>query len=323
MIRAYPRWNPTSYRAAPWCAIVMLLIFAALMLSSSSLSDVTMAADDDPAQSSLNRPRGVAVDRMGNVYIADSGNGRILLYPRNGPCRVILERLNEPSGLAVDNLRNILYVAETGSNRILCIATTNYQTMICVQGIVSQPTGLAIDEFGNLYIADTGNSRILRRTPQGGTCAVRTDPVRLTRPQGVAVGLGELVIADTGNNRILRRPLLTACEAGLVMMVETEPLNQPTGLAVVATGLYIADTCNNRILQVDITGATSLVAGIGPVGCGSGRFCGDDGLAMQACLNVPEGLAPYLNSLLIADVGNNRIRRVDLGTGMITSAECR
>ena len=94
-------------------------------------------------------------------------------------------------------------------------------------------------------------------------------------------------------------------------------LNSPTGVAVDAAGdLFIADSGNNRIREVNLaTGMITTVAGNG-----TGGYSGDGGPATAAELDYPEGVAvDAAGDLFIADSDNNRVREVNLSTGMITT----
>ncbi|MFI1184607.1 hypothetical protein ACH4UT_34515 [Streptomyces sp. NPDC020799] len=92
-------------------------------------------------------------------------------------------------------------------------------------------------------------------------------------------------------------------------------LNAPDGMAVDAGSLYVADCFNNRVRKVDLgTGIITTFAGTGTAG-----FGGDGGPAIAASLSAPEGLVIWAGSLYITDQGNNRVRRVDLATGIITT----
>ena len=152
---------------------------------------------------------------------------------------------------------------------------------------------------------------------------------QLNSPQGVAVDAsGNFFIADTGNNRIRRVDAAT----GIITTVAgngvggysgdggpatSASLNQPNGVAVDSSGnLFIADTGNHRIRRVDaVTGTITTVAGNGTQG-----FSGDGGAATSAELNFPYGVAvDGSGNLFIADTGNNRIRRVDAATSVIST----
>ena len=129
-----------------------------------------------PLIAQLNQPEGVAVDASGNLFIADTNNDRI--------------REVSPDG-------NIVTIAGdagfSGDGGPASIAQLN------------QPEGVAVDASGNLYIADTGNNRIRKISPNGIITTVAgngTDAI-LNAPTGVAVDAsGNLYIADTGNDRI-------------------------------------------------------------------------------------------------------------------------
>ncbi len=123
------------------------------------------------------------------------------------------------------------------------------QTTIAEHGMLF-PTGVTINASGDLYVADTGNNRILKETPSGATYAqstVRTGD--LSAPFGIALdGAGNLYVADTGNNRIVKETL-----TGSRLVQSTVPsssLNYPLSVAVDGSGnLYIADTGNRRVLK--------------------------------------------------------------------------
>jgi sugar lactone lactonase YvrE len=147
------------------------------------------------------------------------------------------------------------------------------------------PRAVAFDGQGNTYIADTLNQRI-RRIDAGGT---------ITSVAGNGTeGFG----GDGG-------PATGAA------------MSQPHGVAVDAAGdLYIADSANHRIRRVDRQGVVTTVAGNGTPGA-----TGDDGPAAAALVKDPKTIATDASGkhLFIADAGNNRIRRIDLESGVIST----
>ena len=135
------------------------------------------------------------------------------------------------------------------------------------------PVGVAVDQYGNLLITDLGNERI-RKVNHGIITTVAGD--------GVTGFCG-----DGG-------PSISAC------------LNSPVGIAVDSRGdLFIADAGNQRVREVSPQGIINSIAGNGSTG-----FCGDGGLAVDACLNGPTSVSFDQNDLFIVDQQNNRIRRV-------------
>ncbi|TMC29793.1 MAG: hypothetical protein E6J27_04665 [Chloroflexi bacterium] len=147
------------------------------------------------------------------------------------------------------------------------------------------PAGVALDPAGNLYIADTADHRIRKVTP-GGTISTYA-------------GSGNFGFSGDGGPA-------TAAE-----------LNFPRDVALDPAGnLYIADSGNSRIRKVSPGGTISTYAGSGSRG-----FSGDGGPAAAAQLNNPVGMAlDPAGNLYIADITNNRIRKVTSGGTISTYA---
>lgn len=257
-----------------------------------------------------------------------------------------------PFALAVDGAGN-LFIAERDGNRIRRVEVgTGLITTVAGTGAsgfsgdggpaiaaqLSTPSGIAVDPAGNLFIADSDNHRVRRvaaatgfiTTIAGtGTAAFSGDTgaataADLSTPRGLAVdGAGNVFIADTGNNRVRRVAADgsidtvagngTAAFSGDGGPATAAALSEPRDLLVDPAGdLLVADTGNNRIRLIS-AGAISTLAGSGVAG-----FGGDGGPATAAVLFEPSGLAlDAAGNVLIADLGNNRIRRVVTATGTI------
>jgi sugar lactone lactonase YvrE len=203
---------------------------------------------------------------------------------------------------------------------------------------LNEPKGITHDAEGNLFIADSENHvvrRIDRKNNRISTVAGRIQRVetgmKAVSPTPWVDGGDEDPFAESGTVN-LRAVTQRADLSGTVRYValggvplkrfsgDGGPANQallnfPTAVVVDRAGhLYIADTLNHRVRRVDaVTGVVTTVAGLGQA-----RSFGDGGLAVEAGLNEPAALAlSDRNVLYIADQSNNRIRAVDLGTGMI------
>ena len=158
----------------------------------------------------LKTPQGVAVDNAGNLYIADTGNNRVLKVTPAGVQTALLSgtaMVNAPAGVAVD-ASGTLYVADSGNNRILAV---NAQGVANLLGSgFSNPVGVAVDNTGNVFVADTGNNRIVEIGGGIQTTLIASGTlfggIALSKPAGVSVqgfnGNDTLYVADTGNNRV-------------------------------------------------------------------------------------------------------------------------
>jgi len=150
-------------------------------------------------------------------------------------------------------------------------------------GSSASPAAIAFDSEGNLYIADTGNNRIRR------------------------VGRDGIITTVAGTNR--RGYGGDGGPAALAV------LSSPAGIAVgFGDSVYVADTGNNRVRRIAADGTISTVAGTGEA-----NYAGDGGVASQAVLNSPEGLAVDAEgNLYVTDTFNDRVRKIDL-EGVITT----
>lgn len=269
------------------------------------------SGDNAPADlAKLDHPFSIAIDQQGNYYIADRGNNRI----------------RKVSSGIISSIAGIGSPGFSGDNGPATAAS------------LSDPTGVAIDNSGNVYIADRGNNRI-RKIDNSGTITTiagngnagfsgdngQAAQAELNQPRGVAVdGNGNIYIADQTNQRVRKiasGTITTIAGMGTqgfggdngpaVMAL----LNNPAGICVDQVGnIYIGDVDNERVRKIDNSGNISTIAGNGSIG-----FSGDNGPATQASLNEPLNLAVDNNgNIFIADGYNERVRRIDAG-GTITT----
>ena len=273
-----------------------------------------------------------------------AGNGTCCFSGDNGPATSA--QLYGPHGVAVDPLATSISptLPTTASARcrtaeITTVAGTGTAGFSGDNGPatsaqLTDPEGVAVDSAGNLYIADTGYSRVRKVTngvittvAGGGATLGDNGPAtsaHLYSPKGVAVdSAGNLYIADTYNQRIRKvsNGVITTVagtgthgpSSGDNSPATSASLFSPTGVAVDSAGnLYIADTGNSRVRKVS-NGVITTVAGTGGYG-----FSGDNGPATSAQLYNPDGIAvDPAGNLYIADTLDSRIRKVS--NGVITT----
>lgn len=252
-------------------------------------------------------PGGAVADSEGNIYVSDSifhrvrkitTDGRINHFAGsatglsgsigdNGPAASA--RFNRPTALAID-AQNNLYVVDSGNHRIRVI---NLATGIVnnfagnggagygTDGVeatttsLNNPTGIAIDALGNVFIADRSNQRI--RKVDAATKEIST-------------------VAGTG----------AAGSGGDNGSAKAAQLNNPTDVEVDAAGnIYIVDQNNHRIRRVR-AGVMETIAGTGNIG-----FSGDGGLATEAQITLPTTIEVESDgSIHLGDNGNLRVRKL-------------
>jgi sugar lactone lactonase YvrE len=260
--------------------------------------------DGGPASlAELSYPAAVAVAGDGHLYIADTRNQRIRRVTPDGIVTTIagnglagftgdggvasLAQIDEPHGVAVDGSGN-LFIADTNNQRVRKVSTDGIITTIAGNGTtgfsgdggpavsaqLASPFGLAADSAGNVFFADSSNSRIRR---------VSADGVIST-----AAGSGKYGFGGDGG------------AAPLALLAS------PVGVALDGAGnLFIADTDNQRIRKVSPEGIISTVAGNGEFG-----FSVDSG-GSPVRLALPYSVAVDANNtLFIDDTYNGRIRRI-------------
>jgi sugar lactone lactonase YvrE len=317
----------------------------------------------------LFHPRGVAVSATGTLYISDSGNNRVRkvvnpatpgqdvigpfagtgvagFFGDRGPAT--MAKLHDPQGLAAGP-GGTLFIADTLNNRVravspngviktvagsgLCLSTVS-NGVPAVQSSLCQPTGVAVDSSGKLYIADSLHHLVRVVNAQGriftfagtgrpglsgdGGPATRA---RLGTPVDVAVNARNVVfIADAANNDVRRVGpagiITTFAGTGQIGAsgdggpATRARLDGPRGLGLDQLGdIYIADTGNNKVRTVDSRGIIRTFAGTGLRGSS-----GDGGPALRAELAGPSGpIAAGGTAVYFSDTGNQKVRGVFVG----------
>lgn len=264
-------------------------------------------ADGEALKARFNHPRGVAVDSKGNIIISDSENNSIRIltgskvYTYAGAAKAgyvdakgNAARFNLPSGLAIDSKDN-LYVADTLNHVIRTItpegvvttfaghttAEGGYQDGTVEEALFNEPSDLAVDSEGAVYVLDSGN-QLLRKIKDG---VVST-------------------IAGSGTEKM---PGTSYIKGGFVNGSSDQAMfNFPMGIDVAEDGtIFIADTWNHRIRLIKENRYVGTLAGTGVPGMA-------DGYAEQAKFNGPTGVVYSEGVLYVSDTWNNSIRSMKL-----------
>ena len=297
----------------------------------------------------LFKPSGVTFDSAGNLYICDSGSDIVRRVTPGGVAFTVagtgghalsgdrglatLASLASPFASIVDADGN-LYIADTFNHVVRKVDTAGVITTVAGNGNpgyngdvipaasaqLNEPTSVAVDSSGNLYIADFGNNRV-RRVSNGviTTVAGTGTNTALNRPETNAFdNRGNLIIGDKMNGLVRSltpggivstlagggNTAFPASNGGLALNAK---LGDVLGVAADAAGnIYFSDGTNFVVQKITPAGTLVTVAGNGKPG-----FSGDGGNATQAQLNGPLQVAvDRAGNLFIADFENNRIRVV-------------
>ena len=287
-------------------------------------------------------PSGAAIDINGVIYIADRDNNRIRKII-NGVVTTLAgstagsanlngtnATFNKPTGVAVDN-NGVIYVADRDNNKIRKIAINGDVTTIAgstantsgsTNGIgtnasFNKPSGVAVDNNGVIYVADSGNN-IIRRIATNNNVTTLAGAggvgdfldgigisAKFNQPYGVAVGTnGFLYVADISNNRI-RKINITTLNVETLAGNTPGVFTSPNGVAVdTNNNVYVADTSNNRIRVINTASNVTTLAG--------GTSGANDGTGTNAYFNFPNSVGVDANGVVyVGDSVNNRIRVIN------------
>jgi sugar lactone lactonase YvrE len=259
----------------------------------------------------LSSPEGIAVDGNGNLYIADTGNNRVVELPWNDSgygqqVTVPITGLNNPMGMTVDGEGN-LYVVSNGNDKVVRLARSG-------SGFVSQstvgtglygPSGVTADAAGNLYITDTFDERI-DKLPWTGTgfSAEQALGNYHKGPVGIAVdGNGNVYFSDPYQSSVSEVAWGGVSYLGQVSVPQLQ-VTFPSALACDEnSNLYVLDSARNQLIMLPRIGA-----GFGPQ------------ITIATGFNAPSGLAVDGNgNLYVADTGNNQIVKIQLAIPAVQS----
>ena len=274
--------------------LIRKITTSALVTTLAGLPGKYGAKDGSSAVATFELPQGVAVDKSGNVYVADSFNDLIRKITPDGTVSTLAGKANV-AGYA------------NGTN-----ATFNY------------PTGVAVDNAGNVYVADEGNNLIRRITPNGNVSTLAGiagvsgsadgNSATFYAPSGVAFDNSQnLFVADAGNNliRVITPAGNVSTFAGSLAPGAKDgqgaaaSFNHPIAISADFYGtLYVADEKNNRVREISAQGMVSTLAGNG----NSGSI---DGTAQNATFSYPGSIiADNMGNVYVGDVSTYLIRKI-------------
>jgi sugar lactone lactonase YvrE len=291
--------------------------------------------DSSNLLASFNYPRGICMDSLGNIYVADASNNRIRKITNQvvttlagSGTATYFDGLgtnagfNYPEGICLDSNGN-LYVADSSNNRIRKIVgglvttlagsgTATYLDATGTNAGFNGPRGIGIDTFNNLYISDTFNNRIRLLNTNGvvstyagnGTAALTNSTgtnAAFNTPKMLTIdNSNNIYVADTSNN------VVRLINTSQVVSTYITGLNNPTGVVIdLSRNVYVADTGNHLIKIMNTSGTLCNLAG-------SGTATYLDGTGTNPGFNAPTGLCVDLNgNIYVSDTSNNRIRRIE------------
>jgi len=301
---------------------------AGVVTTLAGLAGSSGSADGTGSEARFFLPNGLALDRLGNLYVADTVNQTIRRVTPAGVVTTIAGRAGssgtvngtnnvarfwEPNGVAVDAAGNV-YVADSAGASIRKVTPTGTNWVVTTiagkAGIgagsadgtnsaarFNYPTGVALDSAGNLYVADPDNHNIRKLTPRDTNWVVTT----LAGNASIKDSFGNVVGGYAeGTNRAAR-------------------FNGPWDLAVDSAGnVYVADRGNCLVRQLTLVGTDWVVTTL----AGLARHPGSaDGTVNAARFDFPFGLGvDSADNIYVADTYNDVIRKVTPAGGVTTIA---
>ncbi len=301
------------------------------------------------AGSGFNQPSGIATDAGGNSYVADRQNHRIRKIAPDGTTSTFAgtgvagfadgtgaaAQFDQPVGVVISST-GTLFVTDSGNHRIRSIdpagvvgtysglGTPGFTDGIATAARFQNPAGLAIDNGGILYVADSGNHRIRKVALDGsvstlagtGTSgSVNGAAAEFNTPVGIARDSAGFVYVTESSSHAIRKISadgFTSLFAGSPTTADfvnatgaAARFSSPTGLAVGVNGLlYLADKGNHRIRAVSLGGVVTTVAGSGASGVA-------DGVGEVAQFFSPLSVATTASGgVIVGESGNSTLRKI-------------
>jgi streptogramin lyase len=309
------------------------------MVTTLAGSGVSGSTDGVGTSASFNYPWGIITDSLGNIFVSESGNdlirkidssGNVVTFAGTKGTRNGEGSFYHPMGIAIDKNRN-LYIADFGHDAVKRISPSGVVSIFAGSGLpknfagpptwgstdgegnnatFNNPSGVAIDKNGYIYVADVNNQLIRKISPnsQVSTIAGTSGKTGNLNGQGVAASFanpfsvavdtnGLVYVADTINNRIRK-----ITPSGVVS--DFASIKFPRSVATDSfDNVYVISDEQSKIYKVTPSGNIITLAG---------TEIGDlDGLARNAAFSSPGGVTVDLQgNILVSDTGNHKIRKI-------------
>lgn len=325
-------------------------ILAQTLVSTFAGSGSIGSADGNGIVASFNLPTVVTIDSFGNIFVVDRNNHKIRKITATGDVTTfagsgaigsddgvgVAATFRYPDGAVFDSHNN-LYISDQSNHKIRKITPDGTVSTFAGTGVIGAtdgpgntarfyyPAGMAVDADDTILVADFGNNKIRKITPDGtvstyaGTgVAGSIDGTVLTAQFNGATGVcvdrvGNVFVADYYSNKI--RKINTSGDVSTV--AGSGSIGDADGLGTAANfyypaivsidshdNLFITDGGNHKIRKITLDGMVSTYAGTGVVGS-------TDGVSTVAQFNASTGVAvDQNNTVFVCDYGNNKIRKI-------------
>ena len=326
-------------------------VIAQTLVSTFAGSGSTGSDDLNGIAASFNLPTVVALDSFGNVFVVDRSNHKIRKITPSGYVTTFAgsgvsgsadgvgtaASFRYPDGAVFDSQNN-LFISDQSNHKIRKITPDGTVTTFAGTGTIGAvdavgtaasfyyPAGMTVDANDNLLVADYGNNKIRKITPDGtvttfagtgvaGTAEGTALTAQFNGATGVCVdSFGNVFVADYYNNKIRKIDTLgnvtTFAGSGAIGSDNGNgalaSFYYPAIVAVdAANNLFVTDEENHKIRKITTDGTVSTYAGNGTLGA-------TDGISTSAQFNFPTGVAvDNSNNVFVADYSNNKIRKIN------------